>query len=567
MVDTDTGASEPAVKESTAKTQKPRKGRKSKAIKILIVVVLVVIAALVAQGAGLVPPVVSLKKLSLQSFSDLRKRAALFFGVKNTKDATNPPHAVFSRISSADLMSTSKLLGAVGRSPVDPSRALFAAFEKSVLPDEPDEAKSCPPGTDLSASEQTGQTPASAPDKGPDSVRTASVSPSKSAESPSAVEPDRSEEPSQPPTEPGPSRTESKSAKKETEKSRRAKASRPSRAKSGADAKTPKVTTREQRPKSEKPELDRVETTGPLAASEAEKRPEKYQLPGSLRINVKNYKGSLIKWGLMAILDDSRSMARSAKPWDPNRMRAAQEILGRIPRILTPGSKLAVRDFYCGRSKDRRKKRQRCLSHTLFPWAEPPFDGLKERLEAAAPGGINNPCAAAAFALKKDFSGIGEVVPRVLLVTGGATRCRYKAVLQAVDRKGARGRVRVDVIALGMGKRSQRGYSVLARKTRGVFLHADKPSEVDSIMAGYEKSLKTPSMKKMEVIGEKSSFKVANGEEITLAPGAYKISLPPIRGLDPAKRTIERVEVNSGENHILNIRIKKGRLMVKAAKR
>ena len=565
MADMSTGGSEHPVKETAANTEQPRKGLKWKALKILIVVVLLVVAALVAQGAGLVPQIVSLESVSLKSLSDLRKRAAFLFGVKDTKAATNPPHAVFSRIAAADLMSTTKLLGTVGRSPVDPSRVLFAAFEKSVLPDDPSEPKACPPSPAIPGSEASTQGPPSALNEGTDSVKVASVPPSESASSPGDAEPAKSKKSKPPAT--GPGAAETAADKDPAKRPDRAKASRPSRGKDEVDAKLPAVTTREKGQEPKKSEPEGVEAGGAMTASEAEKRPEKYQLPGSLVINVENYKGSLIKWGLMAILDDSRSMARSAKPWDPNRMTAAQAILGRVPAILTPGSKLAVRDFYCGRSKGKRKTRQRCLSHTLFPWAEPPFDGLKERLEAAGAHGINNPCAAAAFALKKDFSSIGEVVPRLLLVTGGATRCSYKKVLQAVDRKGARGRVRVDVIALGMSKRRQRGYSILAKKTRGVFLHADKPSEVDAVIARYEKSLKTPAMKKMEVIGEKSSFKVGNGEEITLAPGAYKISLPPIRGLDLAKRTVEGVEVNSGENSILQIRIKKGRLLVKTAKR
>lgn len=567
MADMSTGESEHPLKETAANTEKPRRRLKWKALKILFVVVLLVVAALVAQGAGLVPPIVSLESVSLQSLHDLRNRAAFLFGVKDTKAATNPPHAVFSRIAAADLMSTTKLLETVGRSPVDPSRVLFAAFEKSVLPGDPSDPKACPPGPDIPELEASKQRTPSALNKDADPVKVASIHPSGSSTSPTTGETAESRKNTPPTTEPGPAEPDTAPAKKPVGKQKRSKTSKPSRQKDDVDARLPAVTTREKGREPKKSEPAGVEPSGAMTASEADKKPEKYQLPGSLVINVENYKGSLIKWGLLAILDDSRSMARSAKPWDTNRMNAAQTILSQLPGILTPGSKFAVRDFYCGRSKSGKKRRQRCLSHTLFPWAEPPFEGLKERLEAAAPRGINSPCAAAAFALKKDFSSIGEVVPRVLLVTGGATRCSYKKVLQAVDRKGARGRVRVDVIALGMGKRSQKGYSILAKKTRGVFLHAEKPAEVDEIIARYEKSLKKPAMKKMEVIGEKTSFKVANGEEITLAPGTYKISLPPIRGLDLAKRTVEGIEVNSGENSVLRIRIKKGRLLVKTAKR
>ena len=567
MDDTKAGGNQQSVKETAeTTTDKPRKGLMGTVLKILAIVVLLVIGALVAQGAGLMPPIISLEDVSLKSLGQLRKRAAFLFGVKDTAAITNPPHAVFSRIASADLMSTGKLLGTVGRSPVDPSRVLFAAFEKSVLPNDSDGPKSCPPGPIFSAEKTEESTADSPADDAPGAVQVASIPASKDTE-PAALEEEKTEAPAQPAKAPEAPKSRTGSKKEQKDRSPKTKAPEPGSDKSDKNTKLPQVTTREKQAKPQKPEPDGVEPGGAMTASEAEKRPEKYQLPGSLLINVENYKGSMIKWGLMTVLDDSRSMARQVKPWDPNRMSVAQEILGRIPRILTPGSRLAVRDFYCGGGKGKGKRRRRCLSHMLFPWAAHPFDGLKERLESAAPGGINNPCAAAAFTLKKDFAGIGEVVPRVLLITGGATRCSYRNVLQAVDSKGARGRVRVDVIALGMGKRRQRGYSILAKKSRGVFLRADKPSDVDAVIAKYEKSLKTPSMKKLDVIGEKSSFKVSNGEEITLAPGAYKISLPPIRGLDPEKRTIERVEVNSGENSILKIRIKKGRLFVKAEKR
>lgn len=577
MDDTNTGRKEQTGQQSTRDCRKDRRGIKSRILKILVLVVLLLAAALVAQGFGLVPPVVPLDALSLQSLRGIQERALFLFGVKQSTAAGELPGAVFSSTDSTDLLSNMKVLGTVGRSPVDPSRVLFAAFEKSVVPEGPDGVKACPPISELSpASDSETSTPVTSEPQA-QSTQVASLPPA------AVVSKAQKEEPADPPQQ---DPKQSKGASGEEVPDRRlneaagkTEGDAPTQAGTATKAsaprndpvKIPKVTTREHEPetgRSEKNEPNGVSPQGALSASESEKRPEKYRLPGSLVINVEDYKGSLIKWGLMVILDDSRSMARNVKPWEPDRMNAAVDIVGKIPGILTPGSRLAVRDFYCGRQKGKKRSRvPLCLSHMLFSWGGPPFDGLQARLVAAAPGGRNNPCAAAAYALRKDFGGIGDVVPRLVIVSGGIGICNYRAVLHAVDQKGPRGRVRVDVVALGMSKRRERSYMALAKKSGGVFLRVEKPSEVRSVLAKYQEALKTPAMKKMQVIGEKSSFKVGNGEEITLAPGAYKIALPAMRGLPKDKLTIEGVKISSGENSILKVRIKQGRLLVKASKR
>ena len=153
------------------------------------------------------------------------------------------------------------------------------------------------------------------------------------------------------------------------------------------------------------------------------------------------------------------------------------------------------------------------------------------------------------------------------MVTSGATKCAYRQVLRRVDRKGARGKVKVDVIAIGMSKRRRSGYMALTKKTRGAFLKIDQPGDVPSVVAQYGKILKTPIPKKMEVRGEKASFKVGIGEEITLAPGTYAIVLPVIPGLDPSNRIIKDVKIDSGQARVLSVRIKKGRLVVRPGKK
>ena len=75
----------------------------------------------------------------------------------------------------------------------------------------------------------------------------------------------------------------------------------------------------------------------------------------------------------MVILDDSVVMARKAKPWTPSRSQAAESFVGRAAGNLTPGSKMAVRDFLCKQSDANKKQKETaCLSHMLSEWADPP---------------------------------------------------------------------------------------------------------------------------------------------------------------------------------------------------
>ena len=67
--------------------------------------------------------------------------------------------------------------------------------------------------------------------------------------------------------------------------------------------------------------------------------------------------------------------------------------------------------------------------------------------------------------------------------------------------------------------------------------------------------------------GEKSVFHTALEEEITLPPGSYSIILPVVAGLSPSKRMISNIKIKSGEARALEIQVKKGQPVVKAAKK
>ena len=294
-------------------------------------------------------------------------------------------------------------------------------------------------------------------------------------------------------------------------------------------------------------------------------RAEQFQLPGSLIIKIHNYAGVVPKWGLMVILDDSAHMARRAKTWNPSRLQVAKSLIGKLPNAVTPGSKIAVRDFLCEKSEKKPKpSASHCLSHVLYDWAESPFSDLAEKVGQSSSGGPNNPCAAAAFSLKKDFGNIGALTPRILLLTDGAAICNYMEILNAIDEQGGGDRIRVDVLALGIAKKRQKPYSTLTGRTNGFFFKIDKPSDADGAASRYEKILKTRTMETIEIRGDRVTHTTTPGQQVTLVPGSYSVVLPVVAGIHPSKRRIENVKISSG--HRTEIEVKKGRPTVKILK-
>ncbi len=289
---------------------------------------------------------------------------------------------------------------------------------------------------------------------------------------------------------------------------------------------------------------------------------EQFQVPGSLTVRIENYSGSLTKWRLMVILDDSQIMAKDSKPWDPNRLASATSFISRLSSQSTPGSKLAVRDFACV-SKDEKNKRSPCLSRMLFDWSEAPFNGLRDRLAESRPGGEVNPCAAAAYSMKKDFLVSDALNPRLLLITAGAAKCDAREVLKAAGAIGPSAKTPVDILAVGMSSKKKAAYSNLAKKTGGVFLQIDSPADQENTLKKYSKNLHVTSMDKIEIRGDKVVFSVNFDEDITLAPGTYTVVLPSLKGLAEFKRSVPNVKIKSGEATLMTVKLSKGKASVK----
>jgi hypothetical protein len=470
----------------------------------------------------------------------------------------------FTGVPPEKLLSTNQLLTSVGKAPADQTDLQAGTQEKSLSPEAEPRVETRAPEEDRFAPSIPAEQPAPRAQLAPGAPLAGATSQyaPKTVETPVTD----SREPSTPPE-----RIQMTKSSRETgtaETPTPIDVRKGPRKGNSEELISGKTTVRE---KSRKPGADKVaEVAHPVEnkqpAQGDRSRPEQFQLPGSLVVRIHNYTGTTVKWGLMVILDDSDSMARHVKPWNPDRSDAAQGLVSKIAEGVTPGSRMAIRDFACGKSGEDKKK-GRCLSHTLYEWNDAPFKQLKDKLRESKPGGQTNPCAAAAFVAKQDLKGGHGLIPRILLVTSGAAKCDFREVLKALDRADSKDKPVVDVVALGLSKKRERGYSTVAKKSGGVFLRADSPAELDHIISRYEKILNAKAMEKVEVRGEKSVFTVNPGEELTLAPGSYTVALPLVAGIQASKRTIPNVKINSGEANVMEVRVKKGKLAVQAGKK
>ena len=265
----------------------------------------------------------------------------------------------------------------------------------------------------------------------------------------------------------------------------------------------------------------------------------------------------------MVILDDSAFMGRKTKTWKPNRMDAAIQFVKGVSKIISPGSQIAVRDFPCPKEQRRRGRAKWCKGKLLSDWSSSPFVELTRKLAEIAPTGINVPCATIVTAVKEDMLELKKLNPRVVVVTGGASQCKFTRVLNAL-RSAKLGRpVHIDVVGVGMPRKNRKAYKQLALRTDGAIFHLDKPSHVKQELLKYKKLLRAKNMEEIEVRGDEAVKYGAVGDEITLAPGTYTVRLPEVRGLAEKDRILEKITIESGKNRHLKVSVSKGRLVVR----
>jgi hypothetical protein len=281
--------------------------------------------------------------------------------------------------------------------------------------------------------------------------------------------------------------------------------------------------------------------------------------PGTLMVNIRDYKGFPPKWAVMFILDNSEAMSKRAEPWSPDRLSAARHVVADLVKGMPQGSKIAIRDFFdevSGRKKGREIRLR--VSQVVVDWVDTPSPGLESSLDGLAAGGEDNLCTAAVHALKSDFTPVKRYSPRLVLITDGHKECLLKELIQAVEQNKSGDHAKVDVVAVGMKAPLREAYAGLAEVTGGEFIKVDQPQDVQSALRGYSAALRTERVEPIQVVGEGAGYKILPGEEARLPAGSYSLVLPDIAGLDSSKRDIKGVKIESGKMNVLDLRIEDG---------
>ncbi|MGC8659828.1 MAG: hypothetical protein ACP5U1_12195 [Desulfomonilaceae bacterium] len=288
---------------------------------------------------------------------------------------------------------------------------------------------------------------------------------------------------------------------------------------------------------------------------------QEFQLPGSVRVKIDNYVGVYNKWALMVIMDNSAVMNRESKRWKPARIKLAKEFASALPAAIPPGSKISMKDFSC--KEDPAKQKGPCPVHVVYSWSEYPFKGLEEKITNMVSGKVTNPCGAVIGSIKRDFIGTGSHVPRLLLITCGQAKCPSKETSRVLSHQSPGTKVTVDVLALGMPSKRHPTYSLLAKKSGGLFLPIETEAQLDAAMARYKKALRAPTYQRIEIRNDKATVSVPPDEDMALAPGTYTVILPKLKGIAESRRALPNVKIKSGHSTIIEVNPKKGKATIK----
>ncbi|MDR3603777.1 MAG: hypothetical protein P4L38_04040 [Syntrophaceae bacterium] len=288
---------------------------------------------------------------------------------------------------------------------------------------------------------------------------------------------------------------------------------------------------------------------------------QEFQLPGSIRVKIHNYSGVYNKWALMAIVDNSAVMNRESKRWKPARVKLAKEFALALLEAIPSGSKIAMKDFSC--KANSAKDKGPCPVHIAYDWSEYPYKGLKEKIDSMAPGNVTNPCGAVIGSIKRDFAGAGNHVPRLLLITCGQAKCPSKETSRVLNRQSPGAKVTVDVLAIGAPIKRHPTYSLLAKKSGGLFLAIETPAQLEGAMGRYKKALRVSTFQKVEIRNDKATVSVAPDEDIALAPGNYTVVLPKLKGIAESHRAIPNVKIKSGHATLIEVNPKKGKASIR----
>ena len=285
--------------------------------------------------------------------------------------------------------------------------------------------------------------------------------------------------------------------------------------------------------------------------------------PGTLVVNIYDYKGTPVHWAIMIILDNSNSMAEEIRPGGPTRRELAIKTIESLAQEVGPKSNISLRAFtFDGMAKNKSEEVLLRVSRIVLDWTKSPYSELLGLLNRITFKGTNNLCAAARRSVRSDFRASPGLAPRLAIITDGHRDCSFGGVLQAIEKAKLKGNVKLDVIAIDMLRSAQTSYSKLAAEAGGVFLNLAYLGDNETL-SRYLAVLRTPRPEPLEAVAENAKYRLMPGEECALAPGSYTLTLPEIQGLDSSNRTIKDVKITTGTTTVLNLSAKEGRLIVR----
>ena len=316
---------------------------------------------------------------------------------------------------------------------------------------------------------------------------------------------------------------------------------------------------------------DRAKSFPLVAPFFAERRPPgtpdvkiQAQAEGTLVVNMASYAGTQQNWGVVCILDNSKSMAQEIEPWRPSRLRAGNDFIDGLAQTMARGSKIAVRDFKeAGPAMRRSADWPLRVSRVLSDWKETPVRGLQVGYEGGVSLGDNNLCAAVLASFARDFRVAGaNVAPRTLLLTDGRKECSLKDLSDQLNFGEQGTPVPVDIVALGMRPQIADEFRKAAEDTSGTLLKVDQPQDIVQALASYGEILNRPVQKLFVITGYDKKWDLYPGNHIRLPAGAYKITLPNFPGVDTTSLRTEDLEVAPGHTTTVNVSVKDSKMSV-----
>jgi hypothetical protein len=285
---------------------------------------------------------------------------------------------------------------------------------------------------------------------------------------------------------------------------------------------------------------------------------------GTLVVNMADYMGIPQHWGIVCILDNSKSMASETEPWHPSRLRVASVFVDELAQAMTRGSKIAIRDFTTvGPAKRKDAELTLRVSRVLNDWRETPLQGMEVSYEESVNLGDNNVCAAVLTSVVRDFRVVGaKVGQRTVLLTDGRGECPLKDLSDQLKSDVLGARLSVDVVALGMRSQIAEEFRKGAEETKGVFLRVDQPQEIGQALSSYREILNKPVRKPFVVTGYGKQWDLPPGHPIRLQAGVYKIAPPNFPGVDPASLRAEEIEVAPERTTTVNLSVMGGKVSV-----